>query len=227
MDLLRSCYTGLVKFRNSDSPVSVKWFFCGPQAEVFSGPTIFRSQNYEDQDIQNNGLGEQRPSKRPWANGKRVAGFVGNVPLGCNPPDWWVDGIPDSVSYSIPRDKEGVPLCCAARAGGLLFNGNARWVAFGNHQRIGGLVFGGSADARGYPVPSLYLKTILTNPTPGSTYNDTFTSQTWTTRIEVTVVGPGGGGGGAAGSSITTGAGGGGSSGGTFNQEWPLMVQPR
>lgn len=66
-----------------------------------------------------------------------------------------------------------------------------------------------------------YKLTIVDNGSSSSPTGSTnFTSQSWTTRIKATVVGPGAGGGGVAGSAGDAAAAGGGSSGGTFTMTW-------
>lgn len=211
MDLIRSAYNGRMRFKEGGPSVPVRWFFAAKDAVVFESPTIFRSSDWEPTPHQNNGLGPQYPPRGSWRNGQRPSRVNGKVSCSSFHPTWWRHGIPRRTTVNVPRLTNGVPVCCAPSQLGFAFDGSAR-VRKG--RLIGpprGLLFGGT-----YTMPALYKRTILTNPTPGSTYTNTFTTQPWTLRINATLQAPGGGGGGALGGSSTLSAAGGGSSGGSF-----------
>jgi len=147
MDLLRSCYEIPMRFKDGEPTKVVRWFFCGPDAEIFTKPTIFRSANWESTPYQNNGLGEQRPSNRPWRNGSRAVGFTGRG-SGCNfSDDWWAEGIPTSATFVLAKDGNGVPLCCGVDGGDLLLGGDVAVTRRGPGSPAGYLLFGGDASA--------------------------------------------------------------------------------
>lgn len=146
MDLLRSCYRGLMRFSEDEPAKEVRWFFCSPDAEIFRGPTPFRSANWEATPYTNEGLGEQRPGKRPWVNGVRPTGMEG-TDLGCRfPDDWWSNGVPANVRIAIPRTESGVPFCCLPAVGGVAVSGSADVTVRGPYARIGGCLVGGDAS---------------------------------------------------------------------------------
>jgi hypothetical protein len=145
MDVLRSCYTGKMRFKASDNPVSVAWFFADKQAKIFRAPTLFRSADFESTPFQNNGLGEQRPPRGSWRNGMRPSLLDGLKADQHFPLAFWEEGIPADVTTSLPRLPTWEPILCISPAVGVRFNGAAvvkkgKWPGFG-----GGVGFGGSA----------------------------------------------------------------------------------
>jgi len=145
MDLLRSAYTTFMRFRDDDPATLVKWFRCSPGAEVFRGPTVFRSANWESDGYTNEGLGEQRPSRRPWSNGATPSG-VGGGPGGCTfPASWWVNGLPASVSFSIPRTSGGAAVCCVSGIGGIATGGFSDVTPRPGGRKLGGIFHGGKS----------------------------------------------------------------------------------
>jgi len=145
MDLVRSCYSALVRFREDEPATLVKWFFCNPGAEIFTAPTIFRSANWESDGYTNEGLGEQRPQRRPWSNGATPTGMDGH-PGGCIfPASWWVDGIPARTMIELPRSTSGAPLCCAFGLGGIFTGGFSDVTPRPGGRKLGGIFTGGKS----------------------------------------------------------------------------------
>lgn len=132
-----------MRFHEDQPAQEVRWFFCGPQAEVFDAPTPFRSRNYESTPDSNTGLGEQRPGNRPWVNGIRPTGLDGRG-RGCGfPLAWWDDGIPSDGSFTISKNANGVPTCCLDSSGSVLVSGDSLATRFGPGSRLGGVLVGG------------------------------------------------------------------------------------
>jgi len=144
--VLRSCYRVLMRFRSGDEPQEVRWYFCADDAQIFKGPSAFRSWNHESDPKENDALGEQRPGYRPWSNGVRPAGFSGRSGLGCTPPLWFEQGLPDGVRIRVPKSTSGVPLCCLPLAGGLAFGGVADVTPRVPRSKPGGIAFSGTAS---------------------------------------------------------------------------------
>jgi hypothetical protein len=242
VDWLRSCYQTSMVFRPGGPGVPIKWFWCHPDAKYVGVPTPFYSRNWEDKSEKFDEGGEQ-PGKRPWLPGLRPH-LLDGMRL-CRPITYLMFGIHAGMTLRRKVTTGGVPICCldldelGQQPGGVSPSGSGAWFGFGGLTLSGqsrwakgqwpvigqALCFGGAATWAVIPdVPSLYLKTIIPNPTPGATAAGVFTSQSWTTRVQVTLVGPGGGGGGAAGASTTYGAGGGGASGATRQQQWTGII---
>src|ERR1051325_5292021 len=136
MDLIRSCYKGKMRFRETDDPVDVTWFFASKDADVFTGPAIFRSADWEATPYSNSGLGEQRPPRGAWRNGQRPALLNRRQPGSHFPQEWWENGVPPSAVVSFGRLPTGEPLICIHGQTGLRFGGVAvirrgLWPGFG------------------------------------------------------------------------------------------------
>jgi hypothetical protein len=221
----------------------VRWYFCRPGAQPLGFATPFYSRNWEDASEKFDEIGEQ-PGPRPWDRGMPPPCSEG-VRL-CRPRVYLSRGLPPGRLLSRQVTQAGVPLCCCVDVpafdesggsvgpGGILwesvgpvgFSGSAMWFRGSRGHEPYALCWSGSANWE-VNVPSLYLKTIIPNPTPGVTFNGTFNTQTWTVRLQVTVISPGGGGGGSVGGSLTFAAAGGGSCGATKNQQWTGIVPPQ
>jgi len=222
VDLIRSCYTVPMCFRDGDPAVPVKWFFTAPEAKYFPGLNSFYSRNWEDESEKFDEIGEQ-PGNRRWNNGQRPALATGQHL--CDDPLLFRFGLAPGQLLDRPVFAGPVPVCCivptAAGSGGegISFDGAVEWTS------AGGAVADGSEEwERGEDVPSLYLETFIYPSVPGVTDSGSFTLQSWTTRLRVRCFGPGAGGGGGEGSFTLTGAGGGGSAGGEHVGRWYPVV---
>lgn len=119
MDLLRSCYTVDMVFRDGDAPQQVRWFRAAKEAKLFEGPQAFFSYNWEDDPT--GPVGEQRPGRRPWSNGQGPACAKGiKEPFGL--PEWFQRGLPPGNPLSALPSHAKVPVqcCCTLGATGRL-----------------------------------------------------------------------------------------------------------
>lgn len=82
MDYVRSCYSSEMRTIDGVAPAPVKWFFTGPGAKLFKGPSPFRSNNWnsvkEWQGIGEQGIPDCCDSVAyPWHSGKAPAPYEG------------------------------------------------------------------------------------------------------------------------------------------------------
>jgi len=145
MDVVRSCYVGKMRFRESDNPVSVKWFFANPQAKIFTAPTVFRGADFEQTPYSNSGIGTQRPPRGTYYNGKAIPLLDGKSEEEHWPLSWWLEGIPEGVTVSIPRAPSGAPLLCLPKISGVLLGGSAVVSVHPVPDVAAGVLLGGSA----------------------------------------------------------------------------------
>lgn len=125
MDVMRSCYTCLMRLQEGADPVAVTWQFAQRGANLIGVPTPFASSGWEIGDDLRfaSYLGEQA-GPRPWQNGLGPGGNAGKRL--CFPLDYFRSGVPAGVAIDIPVDRSELPLCCQDTSdgiGGALVNG--------------------------------------------------------------------------------------------------------
>jgi hypothetical protein len=107
MDYLSRTYTARVRpFRDADTTVVVRWYYCAPGAKVFPGTHLFGSQVWREvADEPPDGAGElfgPKPFDRGWN-----PGYVGQCHVG--PDDWYSGGVPVAAVTGPPPP---LPACC-------------------------------------------------------------------------------------------------------------------
>lgn len=119
MDLVRSCYVTTMSFDLAGVLTApVRWFFTDPNAEIFPGPHLFGSRNYQTCPDEALGPGEVWNAARPWSNGRRPPVLKGTGPV-CGNLAWFFTGVP-STAPRLQVDASGIPICCGVGGiGGL------------------------------------------------------------------------------------------------------------
>lgn len=144
MDVMRSCYTCLMRLQDGEAPVAVEWSFAKRGADLIGVPTPFGSAGWNGGDTLQfaSYLGEQA-GPRPWRSGVASAGLAGKRL--CFPLEWFRSGVPAGQVVSVIRDRSELPLCCQNTEDG-----------------IGGVLVGGD----GAP-PPIFNCALLTNNANG------------------------------------------------------------
>lgn len=142
-----------MRFKEGAPSQMVRWYFADPEAEVFPGPTVFRSANWESTPYENDGLGEIRPSNRPWRNGARPNGFSGRSVSCLFPDSYWQSGIPEEVNFVLVKDQNNVPLCCVSNPFALLLGGDCSVTRRGPGAPVGALFLFGDASRDFHVLP--------------------------------------------------------------------------
>jgi hypothetical protein len=164
VDAVRSCYSVNMIFAPGGPPVLVDWFFTEPKAEVFTGPNLFNSRNWEDDRGQVFDLGEQ-PGTRPWRNGQKPAGLVGRG--NCGDALLFESGQSGPFSPARSATIQGVPACCLRCPKAVINPPSAPTTAY--MQGCGGLLIGGQSLNNGKRVTGCWhnfaaMKGTFTHP---------------------------------------------------------------
>jgi hypothetical protein len=96
--------------RNQSQPVLVDWYFVPRGTPFIPYPTIFRSANYLNDEVDPEGLGEVPDSPRTYRTGATVGD--GDASRVCGTFDDWRNGFAAPPAVPTPVDGANTPTCC-------------------------------------------------------------------------------------------------------------------
>lgn len=126
MDVVRSCYEVDFRFfKEDDSTTRVRWFFCDKDAQFFPGLHVFGSRNWDHDDFDYSGIGEQFPGNRTYSKGKNLCGVKGENFFGNK--SFFETGVSGTAAdYSIVTTlPNGCCPFCFPLGGGVVVGGQA------------------------------------------------------------------------------------------------------
>ena len=108
VDFIRSCYTVDMILRRGDLPVRVRWYRAPDGAEVFPGPHLYSSTNWEEEGEGVADVGEV-PGTQKWDSGVNRSKTTGHFL--CGRLGAWRYGA-DKTDRNLVLDIWGRPKCC-------------------------------------------------------------------------------------------------------------------
>ena len=111
MDYLRSCYTTKCRFfADSDTEVSIRWYWCKPEALVFPHYSRFGSGNWASDPYNWPGPGEVEGALRPYSKGETPAWADGQKY--CGSREEFASGLIAASGRRVGYRADGAPCCC-------------------------------------------------------------------------------------------------------------------